>query len=312
MTFYTEQWTCPLTWASLMPIKPPKVSHLPCQMNSHSLASLAVWVLWSVNHCVFHQTPQKQYQIPAKTVSLPGCPFSPFLGATPRNFWEKKHELVKRRLVIAFLVELLLNYHQRKSGNRGKFWSVIDMSARFASQRDLGMQRLKFPACLSSFRAVPQWTSPMAVGDRWLMLPQEEQTPAARHFSGCLQTGSAPLRLSRRVCSLTCLPDPNHGQTWVGQCLLKTAGGYQAKFSFPGCHEVHLTLVSKSLDTQPVWFCSKAQHWCPKYNVDAPMLTKEFPNSNLHLQDNKNILLYSHDHSHVTKALFTKPPDVLL
>lgn len=118
----------------------------------------------------------------------------------------------------------------------------------------------RFPTCLSSFRATPQWTSLVAAGDRWLLLPQKLQVPAGRYFSGCLQTGSAPLQPSRRIHTLTCLPDPIHGQVWVGQCWLKPAGGYQAKFSFPGCHEVHLTLASKSLNTQPSLFCSNAQH----------------------------------------------------
>lgn len=129
----------------------------------------------------------------------------------------------------------------------GQFWSVIGMSARSASQRDLSMKRLKFPICLSLFRAIPQWTSPMAMGDRQLILAQEKQMPAARHFSGCLQSQFAPLRLSRRVCMLTCLPESNHVQSWVGQCWLRSAGGYQAKFSFPGCHERHLSLKAWTL-----------------------------------------------------------------
>lgn len=147
----------------------------------------------------------------------------------------------------AFLGELLLNYHQRETGNTGKFWSVIGMSARSASQRDLSMKRLEFPTCLSPFRAAPQWTSPMAVEDRQLMLAPEKQMPAARHFPGCLQTQFAPLRLSRRVCTLTCLPDSNYVQVWVGQCWLRPAGGYQAKFSFPGCHKRHLSLKAWTL-----------------------------------------------------------------
>ena len=150
------------------------------------------------------------------------------------------------------------------------------------------------------------------MGDRWLTLPQEEHMPAPRHFSDCLQTGSVPLQLSRRAHTLTWLPDPRHGKAWVGQCWLRSAGACQAKFSFPGCHEVHLTLVSKSLDTQPVWLCSKAQHWSPKYNVNAPMLTKEFPSSNLFLPDIKNTSLHWHNYLHVTKALAIKPSDILL
>lgn len=150
-----------------------------------------------------------------------------------------------------FLTELCPNYHQRN--NRVSFGLSLKYVSYIYHSKRSKCAVSKFPTCLSSFRFVPQWTSPVAAGDRWLNLPQGQQMPAARYFSGCLQTGSAPLQLSRRIHTLTCLPDP-HGQVWVGPCWLKPAGAYQAKFSFPGCHEVHLTLASKSLDTQPACF----------------------------------------------------------
>lgn len=40
------------------------------------------------------------------------------------------------------------------------------------------------------------------------------------------QTGSDPLQPSRRIHTLTCLPDPIHRQVWVGQCWPKPAGGH--------------------------------------------------------------------------------------
>jgi len=108
---------------------------------------------------VFFTKPHKSsFQISSKLLSLPGYPYSSFLGATLRKFQEKKHELVKGKLMMTtFLMELLLNYHQRDSGNRGKFSSVIDMSARSASRRDLRDAEIK----LSNLSLIVQSRSSM-------------------------------------------------------------------------------------------------------------------------------------------------------
>lgn len=307
-------------WASLMPIKPPKGSHLPCQMNT----VLTVWLSESSKQVVtvFFTKPHKSnFQMSAKTLSLPGYPCSPFLGATLRDFQEKQHELMKGRLVmIACLVKLLLNYHQRDSGNRGKFWSITDTSARSASQRSASQRSAYAETKVSNLGLILQSRSSTPKshgwgGDRELMLPQEGQMPAARHFSGCLQTG-CPCRTFQEIPYIDL---PAWPQPWAGMGGTVLA---QASWRIPGqvflprmpwhSPNIHLTLVSKSLDTQPVWFCWKAQHWYPKYNADATMLKKGVPNSNLLLQDLKIMLLYRHDHSHVTEALFTKFSDILL
>lgn len=186
-----------------MPIKPPKGSHLPCQMNT----VLTVWLSESSKQVVtvFFTKPHKSnFQMSAKTLSLPGYPCSPFLGATLRDFQEKQHELMKGRLVmIACLVKLLLNYHQRDSGNRGEFWSITDRSARSASQRSASQRSAYAETKVSNLGLILQSRSSTPKshgwgGDRELMLPQEGQMPAARHFSGCLQTG-CPCRTFQEI-----------------------------------------------------------------------------------------------------------------
>lgn len=168
----------------------------------------------------FHQTLQKQFTNIWKTLSLPGYPYSPFLGAALAGeetwtgegktrwqiFWQSCVQITIRgitKIGVSFGLSL-------------KYVSYIYHSKR---------SKCAVSNFLSSFRFVPQWTSPVAAGDRWLNLPQGQQMPAAKYFSGCLQTGSAPLQLSRRIHTLTCLPP------WTGMGGTMLA---QASWSIPG------------------------------------------------------------------------------
>lgn len=141
------------------------------------------------------------------------------------------------------------------------------------------------------------------------MLPQEPQMPAGRYFSGCLQSGSAPLQPSRRIQTLTCLSDPN---PWTGMgVVLDSVGSSQleGKFFFPGRHDVHLPLDSKSLNTQSVLL--KCSMWMSKIECRHTYADKEAPQQQPTSAKHKN-LLYGQDNSHVTKALCTKLCDILL
>lgn len=126
------------------------------------------------------------------------------------------------------------------------------MSATSTTQRDLSVQ-------YQSFQLASHPSDLFLNGQvRWLQGTDGLTCP---RDSRCLQLGisQAAYRLDLPLCNFRGefihWPACPHGQVWVGPCWLKPAGAYQAKFSFPGCHEVHLTLASKAWTlSQPVLF----------------------------------------------------------
>lgn len=197
----------------------------------------------------FHQTLQKQFTNIWKTLSLSGYPYSPFLGAalageeTWTNEGKTRWQIFWQscvQITIRGITEIGVSF-----GLSLKYVSYIYHSKRSK-------------CAVSRFPTSSHPSDLFLNGQvRWLQGTDGLTCP---RDSRCLQLGisQAAYRLDLPLCNFRGefihWPACPHGQVWVGPCWLKPAGAYQAKFSFPGCHKVHLTLASKSLNTQPVCF----------------------------------------------------------